>query len=126
MGEKSRTTILRSSNAIDITPCKAGLPWATGIMSCRQSKHWRVALDATRLFLKLIAGDESAHTIVKCGHSIAEISRLELASNLEEGWVRFPIYLFAEADSQRSRLLAILNVFIFVFDGRFSIVCGWN
>jgi hypothetical protein len=31
--------------------------------------------------------------------------------------VKFPVYLFAEADSQRARLLAIVNVFIFVFDG---------
>jgi hypothetical protein len=69
------------------------------------------------VFLALFAADESAQRMVKSGHSIAEISRKELRSNMEEGWVKFPTYLFTEADQKRTRLLAIVNVFIFVFDG---------
>ena len=107
----------RGTNAIDILPNKAGLPWATGILSCRQNKYWQLTLDTTRVFLALFAADESAQRIVKSGHSIAEISRKELCSNMEEGWAKFPSYLFTESDIQRTRLLAIVNVFIFVFDG---------
>ncbi|KAJ6061414.1 uncharacterized protein N7446_005534 [Penicillium canescens] len=106
----------RSSNAIDISPSKAGLPWATGILSCRQNKYWQLTLDTTRVFLALFAADETAQKLFKSGHSIAEISRQELRSNMEEGWVKFPTYLFTEGDPQRTRLLAIVNVFIFVFD----------
>lgn len=107
----------RGTNAINISPTKAGLPWATGILSCRQNKYWQLTIDTTRVFLALFAADESAQRMVKSGHSIAEISREELRSNMEEGWAKFPTYLFTEADPQRTRLLAIVNVFIFVFDG---------
>ncbi|KAJ5172263.1 hypothetical protein N7492_004856 [Penicillium capsulatum] len=106
----------RGPNAIDISPSKAGLPWATGILFCRQNKYWQLTLDTTRLFLALFAADESAQKMVKSDHSVAEISRKELRYNMEEGWVKFPTYLYTEGDPQRTRLLAIMNVFVFVFD----------
>lgn len=107
----------RSEHAIDIFPSQAGLPWATAISSCRQSKYWQVTVDTARVFLSLFAADESSQQIFKSRHSIAEIARAELANNMEEGWVKFPVYLFSEGDKQRTRLLAVVNVFIFIFDG---------
>ncbi|PLB41613.1 terpene synthase family protein [Aspergillus candidus] len=106
----------RSEHAIDIFPSQAGLPWATAISSCRQSKYWQVTVDTARVFLSLFAADESSQQIFKSRHSIAEIARAELANNMEEGWVKFPVYLFSEGDKQRTRLLAVVNVFIFIFD----------
>lgn len=83
-----------------------GLPWATGILSCRQNKHWKSIIDTTRVFLQHFAADESAQELFKSGQSLAEISRKELASKLEDGWVKFPSYLFSESDEQRMGLLA--------------------
>lgn len=108
----------RSEHAIDIFPLQAGLPWATGILSCRQNKYWQLTLDTTRVFLALFAADEAAPRIFKSGKSISQISRKELGTRMEEGWVKFPSYLFSEGDRQRTRLLAVVNVFIFVFDGK--------
>ena len=110
-------TAERSEHAIDISPTKAGIPWATAILPCRQNKYWQLTLDTTRVFLALFAADESAQKIFNGGHSAAEIPRKELRSNVDEGWAKFPSYMFPESDSQRTRLLAIVNVFLFVFDG---------
>lgn len=107
----------RSDNAIDLFPLAAGLPWASGILSCRQNKHWKISIETTRLFLQYFAADKSTKNLYKSGHSIAEISQKELNSKLEEGWAKFPSYLFTEGDEQRTKLLAAVNVFIFVFDG---------
>lgn len=107
----------RSQNAIELFPLKAGLPWATGILSCRQNKHYNITLDTTRTFLQHFAADQSTQDLYKSGQSVADISRKELTTNLEEGWAKFPTYLFPEGDEQRTKLLAAVNVFIFVFDG---------
>ena len=56
--------------------------------------------------------------ISKFGSSIAEISQKELVSNFEEGWAKFPIYLYSEGDEQRTKLIAAVNAFVFLFDGR--------
>ncbi|KAJ5986379.1 hypothetical protein N7451_010744 [Penicillium sp. IBT 35674x] len=106
----------RSEHAIDIFPIQAGLPWATGILSCRQNRYWQLTLDTTRVFLAHFAADDAAPRFFKSGKSISEISREELGTRMEEGWVKFPSYLFSEGDRQRTRLLAVVNVFIFVFD----------
>ncbi|OJJ33320.1 hypothetical protein ASPWEDRAFT_30406 [Aspergillus wentii DTO 134E9] len=114
--ETQEESVERSEHAIDIFPVQAGLPWATGILSCRQNRYWQLTIDTTRVFLAHFAADESAQQIYKSGHSIAEISRKELSTKMEEGWVKFPTYLFSEGGRNRTRLLAIVNVFIFVFD----------
>ncbi|KAJ6009039.1 hypothetical protein N7522_004055 [Penicillium canescens] len=114
--DHSRRCTQRSDNAIDLSPLTAGLPWATGILSCRQNKHWNISIETTRIFLQHLAADKSTQDLYKSGHSVAEISQKELDSTLEEGWVKFPTYLFPEGDKQRTKLLAAINVFIFVFD----------
>ncbi|KAJ5216389.1 uncharacterized protein N7498_002796 [Penicillium cinerascens] len=108
--------IHRSEHAINIFPPQAGLPWATGILSCRQNKYWQLTLDTTRVFLAHFAADEATPQISKSGKSISQISREELGPRMEEGWAKFPCYMFSEGDRQRTRLLAAVNVFIFVFD----------
>ncbi|KFY93583.1 hypothetical protein V500_03648 [Pseudogymnoascus sp. VKM F-4518 (FW-2643)] len=109
-------SMVRGDHGISLSPLKAGLPWASGILSCRQSKPWRLSLETTRAWLKEFATEDSMGVISKSGNSIAEISQKELASNFEEGWAKFPIYFFPEGDEQRTKLLAATNVFIFLFD----------
>ncbi|XP_044717143.1 putative Aristolochene synthase [Hirsutella rhossiliensis] len=46
----------------------------------------------------------------------SHVAKKELDLNVEEGWAKFPIYLFPEGDEQRTKLLAAVNVFIFIFD----------
>jgi hypothetical protein len=116
-GQDDREDIHRSNHAIDIFPIQAGLPWASGIQPCRQSKYWQLTIDTTRAFLAHLAANESVQRILKSGQSIAEIARKELGTQMEEGWTKFTAYMFAEGDRQRTRLLAVVNVFIFVFDG---------
>lgn len=82
----------RGYHAIDISPSKAGISWASGILFCRQNKHWQLTLDTTRMFLALFAVDDSTPRMIKSGYSIAEIPCRELSSNMEEGWVKFPVY----------------------------------
>jgi hypothetical protein len=110
--------LFSNEHAIDLFPARAGLPWPSGILSCRQNKYWQLSIDTSRVFLALFAADETCQKIFKSGHSIAEIARKELCTKVEEGWSKFPAYLFPESDMQRTRLLAITNVFVFVFDGR--------
>ncbi|CRG87145.1 hypothetical protein PISL3812_04160 [Talaromyces islandicus] len=112
----NRDIINRSDHAIDIHPIRAGLPWTSGIQTCRQNKYWRLTIDTTRFFLEHFVADESAQQIFKSGLSISQIARKELLENLDEGWVKYPVYLFPESDRERTRLLAAINVFIFVFD----------
>lgn len=110
--------MVRGDHGIDLSPVRAGLPWASGILSCRQSKHWKLSLDTTRALLKEFATEVSMGVISKCGNSIAKISQKELASNLEDGWAKFPIYCYPEGDEQRTKLITAVNAFVFLFDGR--------
>ncbi|KAF3482463.1 uncharacterized protein GIQ15_05222 [Arthroderma uncinatum] len=106
----------RSDNGIYIDPVAAGLPWTSGILACRQSKHWRLSLDTVNLFLQELSGGDCAQIASRPGGSITRIAQEEILSNAANGWARFPIYLYPEADEQRARLLAVVNVFVFVFD----------
>ncbi|KAK6810861.1 hypothetical protein RU639_013599 [Aspergillus parasiticus] len=103
-------------HSIDLFPIRAGLPWPSGILICRQNKYWQLTIDTTRSFLFLLAKDEVCQEIFKSGHSVAEIARKELRAQVEEGWAKFPAYLFPDGDRQRTRLLAIVTAFIIVFD----------
>ncbi|PYI04101.1 hypothetical protein BO78DRAFT_321184 [Aspergillus sclerotiicarbonarius CBS 121057] len=103
-------------HAIDISPIRAGLPWASGILSCRQNNYWQLTIEATREFLALFAADEASQEIFHSGYSIAEMARKELSTSVEENWAKIPVYLHPEGERQRTRLLAIANVLIFLLD----------
>ncbi|RCI10046.1 hypothetical protein L249_8506 [Ophiocordyceps polyrhachis-furcata BCC 54312] len=107
----------RGEHAIDLFPLAAGLPWPSGILTCRQSKHWRLSLEAMDVLLKEFAASDTRGVVSKSGKSIPELAQKELASDFKEGWAKFPAYLFSEADEERTKLLGTVNVFIFLFDG---------
>lgn len=109
----------RSDNAIDLYPLASGLPWACGILTCRQSRHWKLSLDTASSWVKDFATANDDQIPSRSGCSIASIAQKEVSLQFEEGWAKFPVYLFSEGDEQRTRLLAIVNVFIFLFDGKF-------
>ncbi|KAF6800334.1 hypothetical protein CSOJ01_12220 [Colletotrichum sojae] len=73
-------TSSNDENAFDISPLRAGLPWATGLMKARQSR--------------------------RNGVSLARIASHELLTEEEGRFTKFATYLFPEADEQRMRLLA--------------------
>ncbi|KFZ14995.1 hypothetical protein V502_05825 [Pseudogymnoascus sp. VKM F-4520 (FW-2644)] len=112
---------MRGDHGIDLSPVRAGLPWASGILSCRQSKHWKLSLDTTRALLKEFATEDSMAVISKCGNSIAEISQKELASNLEDGWAKFPIYCYPEGDEQHTKLITAFSRIQEVFVARMHV-----
>ncbi|KAE8153365.1 isoprenoid synthase domain-containing protein [Aspergillus avenaceus] len=114
--ETDEQPVSRGPHAINVSPAEAGLPWATGIVSCRQNKHWQIMIDTTYVFLAYFAADSSAHQIYKTGLSLADIARNQLRSNVDDGFARYPTYLTPEGDPQRVRLLAIVNVLVFLFD----------
>ncbi|KAF3020906.1 hypothetical protein E8E14_000457 [Neopestalotiopsis sp. 37M] len=106
----------RSNDAIDIRPVDLGLPWASGIQSCRQSKLWELSVDTARTALEKFSVSTEANLRSKTGDTIADISRKELQTGVEDGWAKFPVYMFSEGDEETTRLLSLTNVFIFVFD----------
>jgi hypothetical protein len=110
----------RSNDAIDIRPVDLGLPWASGIQSCRQSKLWELSVDTARTALEKFSVSTEANLRSKTGNTIADISRKELQTGVEDGWAKFPVYMFSEGDEETTRLLSLTNVFIFVFDGEFG------
>ncbi|RDA87821.1 hypothetical protein CP532_2963 [Ophiocordyceps camponoti-leonardi (nom. inval.)] len=95
----------RGEHAIDLFPLTAGLPWQSGILTCRQSKHWRLSLEAMDVLLREFAASDTKGVVSKSGKSIPELAQKELASDFKEGWAKFPTYLFSEADEERTRLL---------------------
>ncbi|KOS18748.1 Fusicoccadiene synthase [Escovopsis weberi] len=106
-----------SEHGISIDPVAAGLPWASGVLSVRQNKHWRSALQATIDWLKAFGDAKDMDGVPsKRGRSVAEFARHELAAGLENGWFRFPIYMSPDADEQRVKLLSFANILIFLFD----------
>ncbi|XWW97527.1 hypothetical protein V2A60_005511 [Cordyceps javanica] len=111
-----RTEDQDKDDAIPIHPPSLGLPWATGILHCRQSKLWKLSVDVAREALEEFATSKEADLLSKTGVSLADIAKQELQSNVEDGWAKFPIYLFSEGDEERTRLLSLINVFIFIFD----------
>ncbi|PYH96539.1 hypothetical protein BO71DRAFT_174421 [Aspergillus ellipticus CBS 707.79] len=108
--------VRRSDNAIELSPLKAGFPWPSGILSCRQTKHHDIVMKTTRMLLKEYVNDKTAQEICRAERSIADIARGELATDLEHSWVRFVIHGFSEGDRQRTKLLANINVHTIVLD----------
>lgn len=115
---QSQNANLRNTNAIEIFPLEAGFSLPTALQSFWQSKHWKAAVKMTTDMLEEFANDKSAgQTFKSNGMSFASIAKGELAT-VEDTWMKFTLYLFPNADEQRTRLLAAAMVYIFVFDGK--------
>jgi hypothetical protein len=117
---KEKGTAQRGINAIDIYPSAAGLPWATGFQPVRQSKHGNSVLQLLTDFLKSLATDDACKkTVLTNGTTLATLVEKEI-SGLADSWLNFAIYMWPEADEERSKLIAAGLLLIFVFDGKFD------
>ncbi|PFH57673.1 hypothetical protein XA68_14701 [Ophiocordyceps unilateralis] len=106
----------RSRHGIDLFPLKAGLPWPSGMLSCRQSKHWQLSLDVIEAWLKEFATSNLAGIGSESGKSIRELAQKELSSTFADGWARFAIYIWPDAEEERMRHLSAVTVLIFLLD----------
>ncbi|KAL1639129.1 hypothetical protein SLS58_008216 [Diplodia intermedia] len=100
---------------IPIFPASAGIASRTALRVFRQSKHWRTVLAAGADALQHFLRDDSFQQAVRSGKTFSKISA-KLLHNVEDGFLRFAVYLFPDADEEQVRLLAIVMVYIFVFD----------
>ncbi|OJD30038.1 sesquiterpene cyclase protein [Diplodia corticola] len=105
----------KAANWIDIFPADAGIASRTALRVFRQSKYWRTVLSAGSDALQHFLQDDSFKQAVRSGKTFSKISA-KLLQNIEDGFLRFAVYLFPEADEQQVKLLAIVMVYIFVFD----------
>ncbi|ENI04326.1 hypothetical protein COCC4DRAFT_140244 [Bipolaris maydis ATCC 48331] len=104
-----------STNAITISPEAAGLPRWTALNCFRQSKHWNAALAAGIEQLKLFAADDFYGERTRKGQSFRQVSS-KLLQNAENGFLRFTLYMFPECNEHKAKLMAIVMVYVFVFD----------
>ncbi|KAG9195858.1 hypothetical protein G6011_00979 [Alternaria panax] len=116
----SKTQVITSynnANGFDIYPSEAGLPWPTRIAKVRQSRHWRAGMHLSNELLELFATDPTiTQAVRKNGVSLAGIASKELLIDEDDRFAKFSIYLFPEANEQRTRLLAAAIVYVIIFD----------
>ncbi|KAL1626714.1 hypothetical protein SLS54_002877 [Diplodia seriata] len=114
-GVPSGSSAAGAANWIPIFPASAGIASRTALRVFRQSKHWRTVLSAGAEALRHFLADDSFQQAVRSGKTFSKISA-KLLHNVEDGFLRFAVYLFPDADEEQVRLLAIVMVYIFVFD----------
>ena len=106
-------------NSIQIDPLAAGLPFRSSLNYVRASRYWKANVEETIRILELLAADHSASDVeVDHGLTLAKIARKELQSDIENRIVLATTYMFSGADESRTRLIAVLMVLYFVFDGK--------
>ena len=111
-----RPTCLHS---IRIDPLAAGLPYRSSLNYVRASRFWKANIEETIRILELLATDQSADDVeVDHGLTLAKIASKELHSDIENRIVLATTYMFSGADESRTRLIAVLMVLYFVFDGK--------
>ena len=116
--DQSPNANLLNANAIEIHPLAAGLPLSTGLQFFWQTKHWKAALKMTTELLEEFAKDKSAgETFKPNGLTFASTAKTEIPT-VEDGFAKFPLYMYPHADEQRLKLLAAVNVYVFVLDGK--------
>lgn len=104
--------------SIRLSPREAGLPIRTGLTQFRQSRHWKVGVQAAERLLRLFAQDQHcAEVTLEKGESIAGQASKQLAVSAVDTLGRYIVYMGAEADHTRVQLLMQSMVLIFVFDG---------
>ena len=109
-------------NFIQLHPQAANLPLHTGLENFKQSVHWKANMEATRELLELFAKSGRYHDTKTSGdwqHSLARLAErlLRTTAALENTYSRFSIYMWANADERRIKLLAQSVILIFLFDG---------
>lgn len=113
------TTQADDTNAFDVFPAAAGLPWPTGFPRARQNRHWRVGLKASTAALEAFVNSTDMSRLVRAadGRSLADVAARHLRVAEEDRFTKFPTYLWPEADEERIKLLAMSMVLAVVFDG---------
>jgi hypothetical protein len=105
-------------NGITLHREATNLPIHTGLGTFRQSKHWKANEDATRELLELFSQDQHCkNAMLSNGQSMASLAERQLKSSVLDTYSRFSIYMFADADEKRIKLLAQSVILIFIFDG---------
>ena len=109
------------SNTIRLKPHVAGLPYRSSFDYVRATKHWRANLDETIKVLKPIAADTSTVDVeVGMGITLAKLAQMELRPGLENRMVIATSHMFPSGDERRIRIIAVLMIMYFVFDGKFE------
>lgn len=109
-------------NAIQLYPQPANLPLHTGLENFKQSVHWKANVEATRELLELFAKGERCERTMISDHwrlSLARLAErlLKTTAAVENTYSRYSVYMFANADERRIKLLAQSVILIFMFDG---------
>ncbi|EKG15849.1 Terpenoid synthase [Macrophomina phaseolina MS6] len=106
------------TNAFDVFPTAAGLPWHTGFLGARQNRHWKAGLKSSTAALEAFARSADMSQLVRAadGKSLADVAARHLRVAEEDRFTKFPTYLWPEADEERTKLLAVAMVLAVVFD----------
>lgn len=108
-----------SRNSVRLNTCAAGLPYRSRLEPIRGNKYWKANLDETRKILELIAADSSSTSMeMKNGLTLAGLAKKELRPGLEHRMVLATTYIYPDADERRARIIAVLMLMLFIFDGK--------
>ena len=114
---------LETTNSILLHTQVACLPLHTGLEDFRQNKFWKANETASRDLLKLVAKDHYCSEVVLSNkRSMSGLAEDLLKTAIIDTYGRFTIHMFAEADEDRTQLLAQSMILIFAFDGKASTV----
>jgi hypothetical protein len=108
-----------SQNTVRLYPREAGLPYRSRFDLVRGNKFWKANLDETRTVLRMIA-EHNSTTEVELGNglTLAQIAKKQLGPGLEHRMVIATSYMFPGANERRVRIIAVLMIMYFVFDGK--------
>ncbi|KID81896.1 BcSTC4, sesquiterpene cyclase [Metarhizium guizhouense ARSEF 977] len=107
-------------NSVRLHPARAGLPYRSSLDCVRGCKHFAVAIDESKDLLKKIMMENSAADI-PVGDAKVTLTKLaehELRPGLEDRMMLATSYMFPAANERRLRIIAVLMIMYFIFDGK--------
>ena len=114
----SKSFLDPTDNSIRLHTQAAKLPLHTALEEFRQTKHWKANVEATEGLLELFAKDQrSSEVMLSNGASMSSLAESQLKIGVSETFCRSTIYMFPEADENRTRLIGQCLVLIFIYDG---------
>ncbi|KID93366.1 BcSTC4, sesquiterpene cyclase, partial [Metarhizium majus ARSEF 297] len=110
-------------NSVRLHPARAGLPYRSSLDWVRGCKHFAVAINESKDLLKKIMIDKSAADIPVGGAKVTltKLAEHELRPGLENRMMLATSYMFPAANERRLRIIAVLMIMYFIFDGKSAV-----
>lgn len=107
-------------NSVRVHPLRGGLPYRSSLNHVRSCKHFAAnILESTELLEKIMTERSAADVPVgAAGITLGKLAKHELRPGIADRMSLAATYMFPAADEKRIRIIAVLMIMYFIFDGQ--------